>query len=234
MRGGNLLSFRLMIRIFDNHSVLLQKLLLKGALFMPLKFDKKELEQMEMYDGLIKHSEKLPYTPAILTKYERTLMNGWLEADIPDNVKTYADIPAELLKLSEKYGGEGRKSVIFDDWGDMHEYAVKSFLDTISMMIRHDRHFYGLVKTVKDEEKSILNALSKFKYYNDHKEEIKKEFEKSTQDSNSKTSIMIKTILLFLLQLSTKLYLRKQQKNSKTEKNFLFPKKHVMNQILCE
>lgn len=52
---------------------------------------------MKGYDDFIKNSKHLPYTPTILTKYERSIMES-LTIDVSDKVKTYADIPTSVLK----------------------------------------------------------------------------------------------------------------------------------------
>ena len=64
---------------------------------MPIKFDKNKLKEIERYDDFIKNSKHLPYTPTILTKYERSIMES-LAIDVSDKVKTYADIPTSVLK----------------------------------------------------------------------------------------------------------------------------------------
>lgn len=151
---------------------------------MPLKFDKKELEQMEMYDGLIKHSEKLPYTPAILTKYEREVINGLVrtKVKIPDTARTYADIPTKVLSnYMELYFDRAYppfsdlfyvNDILNKKSTNFSEKEVKDFLEAAGMGFR-----VGVpIKIVEDEQKSILSILSNSKYYNDNKEKMKKSF----------------------------------------------------------
>ena len=64
---------------------------------MPIKFDKNKLKEIERYDDFIKNSKHLPYTPTILTKYERSIMES-LAIDVSDKVKTYADYTYKCTK----------------------------------------------------------------------------------------------------------------------------------------
>ena len=69
---------------------------------MPIKFDKNKLKEIERYDDFIKNSKHLPYTPTILTKYEKAVMRSQLLIHFSDKAKTYADIPTRTLKECEK------------------------------------------------------------------------------------------------------------------------------------
>ena len=152
---------------------------MKGVLFMPIKFDKNKLKDIERYDDFIKNSKHLPYTPTILTKYERSIMES-LAIDVSDKVKTYADIPTSVLKrYIQKYSEvdyyNPLKKIVEQKNKDFSKKEIEEFIRSLEYILFFD---HNKPKGVSDEKKSILNILSNSKYYNDNKKEIEESFEK--------------------------------------------------------
>ena len=146
---------------------------------MPIKFDKNKLKDIERYDDFIKNSKHLPYTPTILTKYERSIMES-LAIDVSDKVKTYADIPTSVLKrYIQKYSEvdyyQPIKKIIDQKNKDFSKKEIEEFIRSLEYILFFD---HNKPKGVSDEKKSILNILSNSKYYNDNKKEIEESFEK--------------------------------------------------------
>ena len=175
---------------------------------MPIKFDKNKLKEIERYDDFIKNSKHLPYTPTILTKYERSIMES-LAIDVSDKVKTYADIPTSVLKrYIQKYSEvdyyNPLKKIVEQKNKDFSKEEIEKFIENL-LAIWIWTHEHSKPRYVSSEGKSILNILSNSKYYIAHKEEIKKNLKKNVI-KNLKNSILIKTILCFLLQPYSKAY----------------------------
>ena len=143
------------------------------------KFDKNKLKDIERYDDFIKNSKHLPYTPTILTKYERSIMES-LAIDVSDKVKTYADIPTSVLKrYIQKYSEvdyyNPLKKIVEQKNKDFSKKEIEEFIRSLEYILFFD---HNKPKGVSDEKKSILNILSNSKYYNDNKKEIEESFEK--------------------------------------------------------
>ena len=151
---------------------------------MPIKFDENKLKDIERYDDFIKNSKHLPYTPTILTKYEKAVMRSQLLIHFSDKAKTYADIPTRTLKECEKAYSSPHsgmdyyitlKNMVEQKNKDFSKKEIKEFIKSLSFIWIFD---HNQLRHVSNEEKSILNILSNSKYYNDNKKEIEEIFEK--------------------------------------------------------
>ena len=177
-----ILSIEIILWIIYNKIAV--KLFIKRVLLMPIKFDENKLKDIERYDDFIKNSKHLPYTPTILTKYEKAVMRSQLLIHFSDKAKTYADIPTRTLKECEKAYSSPHsdmdyyitlKNMVEQKNKDFSKKEIKEFIKSLSFIWIFD---HNQLRHVSNEEKSILNILSNSKYYNDNKKEIEEIFEK--------------------------------------------------------